>query len=274
MIAIRNTLKENQKSNTHPLKQPASLFAIFLGGLSLFNTARGLGWIDDETLIAYLDWLYVFLRDAIFMPLETSFGIEVPYWVKNLFVLYLVIARAYGSAVNFLRKEFETPATSDFGHRRVSRTYPPFDKGPVKRKYAIINWVAGNFSVKWQKAAVKVILKTLSSFTWPYGIRSIIKFPALSISVRGADKVGQPHPADPREIELPPVDGLTGQLQTSPKFPATGSSETPIYDARIILITFVVAQILFALLLTGANAALPDLGLEEQPLAPQPTNEN
>lgn len=246
------------KSIIDPLKQPLSLFVAVIGGLSLFNLMREVNIVSDETLVVYVDCIYATSRDFVFAPIEALIGIGIPAWLKNIFVIYAVLARAYTSSIGFLILEMKSSPERDPYYRTVTKSYPPLENGPIQRKLAFIDAAVKRVPISRLQPLSRKVLMTLSSFLWPYGLRSALAHPALDIKTEGPDEVGAPHPSNPNEVELPPL-GEHGGYEYSPKFPAAGSDVLPEYNARQIFMTFILSQILVSAVLAFFNAILPEI---------------
>ena len=100
-------------------------------------------------------------------------------------------------------------------------------------------------------------LMVVVSFFWPAGIASLMRNPTMIVETIGVEEVGAPHPADRSKTELPPLDEHGG-YKYSPKFPAEGRETQPIFNARLIFLAFILAQLLLALAMIAANALLPN----------------
>ena len=242
-----------------PLKQPGTWVAIALGGLSLFNLTKGLLDLRLEGILYVADAVYESARDWVLRPVEVLSSIDLSASAKNVLVLLGVFGRAYTTSINFLMSELRSPERRDRvaeDYRVVSTRYPPFATG-------LIGWIVKTIPVLAERAPkhtrwlTRQALTAVASLTWPIGLPKMWLQPEVIEKALGRDPRGTPHPSgtghwgSPMHWELPPVDA-----PPSSKFSALGDSQRSIYNVRTIVVTFVIAQLVFALVLLAVFASL------------------
>lgn len=243
------------KSITDPLKQPTSVIIAFLGGAALFNSCIKLGFVDASAPIDFFNRAYVWFRDFIFWPVETAIKKDISIYLKNAFLIYMVFARAFWSAINFLNKEYNAPPDQDIGFRNGKKTFLPFEKGFVaellKTQSKIVQKLTNRNKVR---QFIHMAIGSVMSLSWPLGIVQLLRYNRLNTEYTGPETVGTPHPSSPFETELPPM-GEHGFMH-SPKHPAPGRSEIGIYESRKMILTFVSIQLSAFIILLLINAIL------------------
>ena len=240
-----------------PLRQPGTWIAIALGGLSLFNLSKGLLELRLDGLVADVDAAYERFRDALVHPLEALSSISFASYTKNALILFGALGRGYTSSINFLMSELSSPQRRDRvaeDYRLVSTRYAPFSTG-------VVGWIVKTIPIILERVPrhaqwlSRQALMAAASLTWPIGLPQMWRQPKVIEKTKGGDRRGTPHPSaggrwgSRMKWELPPLDA-----PPSPKFPPVGDTQRSIYNVRTIVATFVIAQLVFTLVLLAVVA--------------------
>jgi hypothetical protein len=210
---------------------------LLYGAFALFGLLRRWLSIDLAPVIVDLVQFYRTTVEAAFGVTLGAVGLRIPAVLQDLFVLWVALGRIVGRSFVLLFNESADPKLE----------YRWFHEPPFARLTSVVTSMAssGGWPLRFAGVACASFVVMM---LWPIFVPVFLRHP--TVHRREGWRVpigGTPHPSNPREVELPPLGD-----ELKPKFSA--EVRTELYDARIVMRTYLGVQAGCILLLVVANA--------------------
>lgn len=245
------------------VSKPLSWALIVLGALSLFNMAKNHFGFELFFGTELIDTIYAYFRDAVVVPIEWATGLTLPEFIKNLSVLYVTMARTFSLAFGAIKESLGFTGTDSLAYWH--NHYPPIDGSVLKRFVAWERWVRGKATAVLE-GLFGLAANFVASFFWPIAMPVLLKHPTI-LEVTGFDSQtstitpgGEMSGKSKWETNVE----LRSRSRQSEMFVNSMGQSVPIepetrqrtlYNTRVIIGTFLVAQLFVALVLVVVNVA-------------------
>lgn len=247
------------------VSKPLSWLIILIGALSLFNMARNFFGFELIVGAEFIDAVYTYFRNVVVSPIEWIVGVTLPAFIKNGFILYLTMARSFTLSFNAIKDNLHI-AVSDGSKLTVFTQieYEPIE-GPVLKKFT--TWE--KWLCKISPARLEWLFRLIANFTaslvWPVAVPVLLKHPMvysvdhfnpnLSVITKEGltiDKMSRDahHRVGPLN-KFDSDQSVRSDWEKIPQDPEPQYSQK--YNARIIILTFLLSQILIAGILITIN---------------------
>ncbi len=247
------------------VSKPLSWLIILIGALSLFNMAKNSFGFELFVGTEVIDAVYTNFRNVVVSPIEWIVGVTLPAFMKNVFILYLTMARSFALSFNAIKESLGITVSD--GSELIIFTqneYEPME-GPVLKKFT--TWE--KWLCKISPARLEWLFRLIANFTaslfWPFAIPVLLKHPIVNsidhfdsnLSVITEDGQTMDKKSRDAHHKVGPLykfksdlserlDGLKIPPDPEPRYSKK-------YNARIIILTFLLAQVLIAGILITIN---------------------
>lgn len=223
------------------LKSPFSLLLLLYGAFALFSLVRRWYGLPLAPVLVRAIEFYRYTVSGLLDSTAGLTGLTLSAVQQDLLVLWVGVGRIVSRSYVLLTRE---TLRQDFEYESFNRL--PFL--PLTNMNRWFGYMSRGRAYRLGLALSSLVTTTL----WPLFVLTFILRPTVNKRERWRTYTGgTPHPADRRQIELPPIGD-----ELKPKFSKEESTVQPRYHAVVIMLTYVVVQALAVFLLAITNLVL------------------
>lgn len=243
------------------VSKPLSWFIILIGGLSLFNLIKNHFGFELFLGAEFIDAAYTYIRNIVALPIELITGLTLPAYMKNGIIIYLAMGRSFTLAFNAIKENLNIIEQSDLS---ITHNWYKAIYGPILQIFnAWGNWMhsISPTQIEW---LFSLIANFIASLFWPPGILVLLMHPTVW-TVTHFNSQASVITADGQMVDKATRDAHHGRNPFSmPKYTSYGRHGRQIpkdpepnyssyYNARIIVMSFLLAQVFIAAVLIAIN---------------------